>query len=49
MTCKTLLCVIALRNKMIVLTSLPSFDNANGRLDFQERLLRPRNSATMVT
>ena len=44
----TFLCVIALRSKTIAHTFLPSFDNANGRF-CQERLLRSRNFATMVT
>ena len=35
-------------DRTVVHTFLPSFDNANGRL-CQERLLRSRNLATMVT
>ena len=46
--CMTFLCMIALRNRTVAHTFLPSFDNANGRL-CQERLLRSRNLATMVT
>ena len=44
----TFLCMTALRNKTVAHTFLPSFDNANGRV-CQERLLRSRNFATMVT
>ena len=48
-TCMTLLCLIALRNKTVVHTnSLPSFYNANGRL-CHEGMLRSSNFATMVT
>ena len=48
-TCMTLLCLIALRNKMVVHTNfLPSFYNANGRL-CEEGMLRSSNLATMVT
>ena len=49
MTCVTFLCMIAFRNKTLAyFASLPSFDNANGRLG-QKRLLRFRNFVTMVT
>ena len=48
LTRMTFLCIIALRNKTVFHTFLPWFDNVNGRL-CQERLLRSRNSATMVT
>ena len=49
LTCVTFLCMIALRNKTLAyVSSLPSFDNVNGRLG-QERLLRFRNFVTMVT
>ena len=48
LTCMTLLCMIALRNKTVAHTFLPSFDNANGRL-CQEKLSRSRNFATMLT
>ena len=41
-------CMIALRNKTVAHTFPLSFDNANDRLP-QERLLRSRNFATMVT
>ena len=47
-TCMTFLNLIALRNKTVAHTFLSSFDNVNGRL-CQERLLRSRNIATMVT
>ena len=48
-TCMTLLCLIALRNKTVVHTNfLPSFYNANGRL-CEEGMLRSSNLATMVT
>ena len=47
-TCMTFLSMTTLRNKTVAHTFLPSFDNANGRL-CQERLLRCRNIATMVT
>ena len=40
--------MIALRTKTVTHTFLPSFNNANGRL-CQEKLLRSRNFATMVT
>ena len=43
-----LLCMIALRNKMVAHNFPPSLDNANGRL-CHDRLLRSRNLATMVT
>jgi len=48
LTCMTSMCMIALRNKTVAHTFLPSFGNTNGRL-YQERLLRSRNFATMVT
>ena len=48
MTCMTFLYIIALRNKTVAHTFLPSFDNANDRL-CQERLMKSRNLATMVT
>ena len=44
----TFLCMTAARNKMVPHTSLPPFNNADGHL-CQERLLRFRNFATMVT
>ena len=45
----TFLCKIRHSGKKTVAhTSLSSFDNANGRL-FQERLLRSRKRASMVT
>ena len=44
----TFLCMITLRNKTVVHTSLPSFDYANDHL-CQQRLLRSRNFATTVT
>ena len=46
--CITFLCMIALMNKTVALTFLPSLLNAN---DFicQERLLRSRDCVTMVT
>ena len=44
----TVLCNIALRDKLVTHTFLPSFDNEIGRL-CQERLLRSRNFSTMVT
>ena len=40
--------MIALRSKTVAHTSLPSFNNTN-RCCFEERLLRSRNFATMVT
>ena len=43
-----LLCMIALRNKMVTHSFFPWLDNANGRL-CHDRLLRSRNPATMVT
>ena len=46
--CLTFLCMTVLWNKTVVDAFLPSFDNKNGRL-CQERLLRSRNHATMVT
>ena len=48
LTCMTLLCMIALRNKTVAHIFLLSFNNANGHL-CQERFLRSRNFATMVT
>ena len=49
MTWMTFLCIIALRNKTVAHTFLPSFDNANGRGHLcKERLLRSRNFASMV-
>ena len=48
LTCMTFLCVIAHQEQNEAHTSLPSFDNSNGRL-CQERLLRSRNRATLVT
>ena len=48
LTCMTFLCMIELRSKTVAHTSLPSFDNANGCC-CEERLLRSRNFATMVT
>ena len=48
LTCMPFLCIIVLRNKMVVHTSLPSFDNENGPL-CQERLLRTRNLSSMAT
>ena len=45
LTCRTFLCMTAPRNKTVAHTS---FGNAKGRL-CQERLLRSRNFATMVT
>ena len=45
LTCMTFLCMTAPRNKTLAHTL---FDNAKGRL-CQERLLRSRNFATMVT
>ena len=47
LTHMTLLCMIALRNKIVAHSFLPSFDNANGRL-CQERLCRSRNCATTL-
>ena len=44
----TFLCIIALRNKAVAHTFLPSFDNGNGRLSYG-RLLTYRKLATMVT
>ena len=44
----TFLCMIALRNRTVAHTFLPSFDNANGRL-CQERLSRSRILATHGT
>ena len=44
----TFLCIIALRNKTVAHTFLPSFDDANGRL-CHGRLLRSRKLATKVT
>ena len=44
----TFQCMIAFSNKTVAHTFLSSFDNANGRL-FQERLLRSRKRASMVT
>ena len=44
----TFQCNIALREKLVAHTFLPSFDNEISRL-FQEKLLRSRNFATMVT
>ena len=44
----TFLCMIALRNKTVPHVFLPSFNNTNGCLR-QERLLRSRNLAAMVT
>ena len=46
--CLTFLCMIALRNKTVAHSFLPSFDNANGR-PYQERLLRSKNFVSMVT
>ena len=43
----TFLCTIALRNKTVAHTFLPSLDNADGRL-YKERFLRSRNFASMV-
>ena len=48
LACMTFLCMTAPRNKTVAHTFRSSFDNANGRL-CQERLLRSRNFATMVT
>ena len=48
LTCLTFLCMIALGNKAVPHNILPSFDNANGR-PYQERLLRSKNFASMVT
>ena len=47
MTWITFLCTIALRNKTVAHTFLPSLDNADGRL-CKERFLRSRNFASMV-
>ena len=44
LTFMTFLCVIALRNKTVPHSFLPSFDNANGR-----PLSRSKNFASMVT
>ena len=46
-TWMTFLSTIALRNKTVAHTFLPSLDNADGRL-CKERLLRSRNFASMV-
>ena len=46
MTCMTFLRMIALRNKTVPHTFLPSFDNAN---DPSVRLMKSRNLATVVT
>ena len=48
MTFMTFSYSIALRNKTVANTFLPSSNNANGRLS-QEVMLRSRNFATMVT
>ena len=48
LTCMTFLCMIALRNKSVAHTIVLSFGNVNGSLS-QERLLRSRNLAAMVT
>ena len=40
--------MIALKSKTVAHTSLPSFNNTNG-FCWEERLLRSRNFATMVT
>ena len=49
LTCLTFLCMIALRNKTVPHSFLLSFDNAlNGR-PYQERLLRSKKFASMVT
>ena len=44
----TFSCSIALRNKTVADTFLPSSNNANSRLS-QEVMLRSRNFAAMVT
>ena len=46
--CITFLWMIALRNKTLAHTFLPSLDNANGRI-CQERKFRSRDFVTMVT
>ena len=48
LTCMSFRCMIALRDKTVAHTFPLSFDNTNDRLS-QERLLRSRNLATMVT
>ena len=40
---RTFLCMIALRNKTVADTFLPSFDNANGRL-FQRKIVEFQES-----
>ena len=47
-SCMTFLCMITVKNKTVGHTFLLSFDNTNGHF-CQDRLLRSRNLATMVT
>ena len=47
-TCLTFMCMIALRNKTVAHTFLPSFDNKKTAIYVNKLLLRSRNFATMV-